>query len=150
MGSKWTPRRGFQRRGQFFPFHYEIFESEAYRSLNCNARCLLFELRRHYFPGQNEEVYLSVRVAASRLNVNKDTVTKAFQALADRGFIVLTNHALWQQRISRKWRLTWEPYRGREPTDDWRGYKNPGAKSGDKLSPSKVQNALQEAAKVDD
>ena len=143
-------RRGFQRKGQYFPFHYEIFESDAFRSLDCTARCLLFELRRHYIPGYCEDVFLSVQDASLRLRVNKDTAVRAFQKLADRGFIVLTNHALWQQRLSRKWRLTWEPYRGREPTDDWRIYKNPGAKSGDSLSLSKVQNAFQEAAKVDD
>lgn len=147
--SKRRSRQGFQRKGQYFPFHYEIFESDAFRSLDCTARCLLFELRRHYIPGYCEDVFLSVRDAALRLRVNKDTAVRAFQTLADRGFIVLTSHPLWQQRISRKWRLTWEPYCGREPTDDWRNYKkNPEPKSGDRLTQSKGQSALQEAAKV--
>jgi hypothetical protein len=61
----------------------------------------------------------------------------------------MTNHALWQQRISRKWRLTWQPFKGREPTDDWRGYKKAEPKTRDSVSQFKGQAALEEAAQVD-
>ena len=130
-------------------FHHEIFDSAAFRSLDCNARSLLFELWRHYVPEINEKVFLSVRGAAKRLSVNKDTARKAFSSLSDRGFIVLTNHSLWQQRISRKWRLTWQPFKGQEPTDDWRAYRKAEPKKRDSLSQRKGQTALEEAAQVD-
>ena len=141
--------KAYKREGNFFMFHHEIFESDAFRSLDCTARSLLFELLRKYVPSNNEEVYLSVRNAASRLRVNKDTASKAFSKLSDRGFIVMTNHALWQQRLSRKWRLTSQPFKGREPTDDWRGYKKPEPKKRDSVSQRKGQTALEEAAQVD-
>ena len=141
--------KAYKREGNFFMFHHEIFESDAFRSLDCTARSLLFELLRHYVPSSNEKVYLSVRNAASRLRVNKDTAGKAFSKLRDRGFIVLINHALWQQRLSRIWRLTWQPFKGREPTDDWRGYKKPEPKKRDSVSQRKGQTALEEAAQVD-
>ena len=96
-----------------------------------------------------EDVFLSTRDAAKRLSVNKDTAARAFKTLSDRGFIVLTNHALWQERITRKWRLTFEEYQGQKPTHDWRHYKNPEPKSGDRPTRSKGQTALQIAAKVD-
>jgi hypothetical protein len=139
----------YERKGTFFMFHHEIFESDAFRSLNCTARSLLFELLRHYKPS-SELVFLSVRVAGERLKVHPDTAAKAFSKLSDRGFIVLTSHALWQQRISRVWRLTWMSYKGLEPTDDWRVYKKAEPKKRDSLPQSKGQTALKEAAQVDE
>ena len=139
----------YERKGTFFMFHHEIFESAAFRSLDCTARSLLFELWRYYQPG-SEIVFLSVREASKRLGVHRDTAAKAFSNLSGRGFIVMTNHALWQQRISRKWRLTWQPFKGREPTDDWRNYKKAEPKTRDSVSQSRGQSALQEAAKVEE
>ena len=140
--------KAYKREGNFFMFHHEIFESSAFRSLDCKARCLLFELWRYYQPG-SEIVFLSVREASKRLGVHPDTAGKAFSNLSDRGFIVMTNHAQWQQRISRTWRLTWQPFKGREPTDDWRVYKKAEPKTRDSMSQSKGQTALEEAAQVD-
>ena len=128
--------------------HHEIFDSPAYRSLNCTARALLHELQRHYVPRINEDVFLSVRDGAHALRVNKDTVGKAYNTLSACGFIVLTSHQLWQARHSRKWRLTFESYRGREPTDEWRLNTTPEPKSGDRLTQSRGQTALHDAAKV--
>jgi len=51
--------------------------------------------------------------------------------------------------LSRKWRLTSQPFKGREPTDDWRGYKKPDPKKRDSVSQRKGQTALEEAAQVD-
>ena len=98
----------------------------------------------------NEDVFLSVRDAALALRVNKDTVGKAYTAFSTCGFIVPTSHPLWQARQSRKWRLTFESYAGREPTDEWRLHKNPEPKSGDRMAQSRGKTALHDAAKVDD
>ena len=129
---------------------YEIFDPPAYRSLNCTAWALLHELQRRYVPGMNEDVFLSVRDAALALRVNKDTVGKTYNTLSTCGFIVLTSHHLWQARQSRKWRLTFESYQDREPTDEWRLHKNLEPKCGDRLTQSRGQTALLDAAKVDD
>ena len=144
-----SKKKAYKREGTFFMFHHEIFESAAFRSLNCTARSLLFELFSHYKPA-SETVYLSVRRAGKRLGVHPDTAAKAFSILSDRGFIVLTNHARWQQRIARKWRLTWQSFNGQEPTDDWRDYKNADPKVRDRLTVSKGQSAMEAAAQVDE
>jgi len=127
--------------------HHEIFESDAFRALKCASRCLLLELQRLYVPGSREDVFLSVPDAAKRIKVNKDTAARAFHDLRDKGFIVLTNHHLWQARTCRKFRITYQPYKNREPTDDWRLYKNPAPKVGDRLTQTKGQPALEDAAK---
>ena len=145
-----SKKKAYRREGRFFMVPHEIFDSPAYRSLNCTARALLHELQRHYVPRINEDVFLSVRDGAHALRVNKDTVSKAYNTLEACGFIVLTSHHLWQASQSRKWRLTFEEYKYREPTDEWRLYKNPEPKSGDGMTQSRGQTALHDAAKVDD
>ena len=130
--------------------YHELFDSEAFRSMKCAERALLLEFCRRYVPDFNEDVFVSTRDAAKRLHVHPDTARKAFYVLESRGFIKLISGALWQARIARKWRLTFLSYRGREPTDEWRDYKNPEPKSRGKLSQSKVQIPFIEAAKIDD
>ena len=139
-----------KRPGRFFMVHHEMFDSDAYRSLDCKSRCLLHELIRLYVPGFNEEVFLSVRDAATRICVNKDTVGSAFHELADRGFIVLLKHHIFIQRKCRKWRLTFEAFKGREPTDDWRSYALCEPKPRDSLTQSRGQSFLEEAAKAEE
>ena len=141
----------FQRSGQFHRVYRDMFESDAYRSLCCVERCLLHELQALYLPSRND-VFLSVRDAAFRLGVHKDTASKAFYVLEKTGFIRLTRGQLWQQKLSREWRLTFEPYKDREPTDNWRLFKKPdvGPNSRDKVSQSKGQNDFKMIPKGDE
>lgn len=112
-----------RRAGPFIQLHEEILASPAYRDLTPVARCLLTEFQRIYRPTRNGHLSISVVNAAQRIKVNKDTAAKAFRSLAEHGFIVLTKGAYWQERLAREWRLTFEPCNGREPTDDWKGWK---------------------------
>lgn len=139
------------RSGQFHRIYRDMFESDAYRSLRCVERCLLHELHALYLPSRND-VFLSVRDAALRLSVHKDTASKAFHVLEKTGFIRLTRGELWQQKLSREWRLTFEPYKDREPTDNWRLFKKPDVapNSKDKVSQLKGQNDLKMIAKRDE
>ena len=140
----------YDRAGQFFRIYREWFESDAYRELNCRERCLLHELQAKYIPGRNEDVFLSIRDSAERLIIHPDTACKAFYRLEELGFIKLTKGELWQQKRAREWRLTFESYRGREPTDEWRDYKKTGdPKPMHKLSYSEGQSSLDELAKVE-
>ena len=116
-------KSSFQRSGQFHRIYRDMFESDAYRSLRCVERCLLHELHALYLPSRND-VFLSTRDASKRLRVNADTARKAFHVLENRGFIKLTRGQLWQQRKAREWRLTFESYKDREPTDDWAAYSD--------------------------
>jgi len=142
----------FQRKGQFFRTYRQVFESKAFRSLDCNARCLLNELHALYIPIRNEDVFLSTRDASRRLGIHPDTARKAFYALEAKGFIKLTRGDLWQQRLAREWRLTFESYRGREPSDEWAQYheSNTEPKSRGSLPQSEGQSSLKKLAEIEE
>ena len=148
MGRK-ASHQSITRSGQFFKIYQEIFQSDAFRSLDCRDRALLLELHSFYVPGRNEDVFLSIRDAKTRLMISPDRAGIGFKNLMGRGFIRLTSGCLWQQRISRTWRLTFESYGNCEPTDDWREYKieaDPNPRG--KVPPETGQSPLLQLAKV--
>ena len=112
-----------KRAGYFIMLHEEILASPAYRDLTPAARSLLTEFQRIYRPNRNGQLSISVVNAAQLIRVNKDTALKKFNSLAEHGFIVLTRGEYWQERLAREWRLTFEPCKGREPTDGWKRWK---------------------------
>ena len=109
-----------KRPGGFIRKHEEWLASPAYRDLRPVERCLLEEFQRVYLPSRNGRLSISVEKAAKELRCNKDTASRAFYALVEHGFIVLTKGHLWQQRLAREWRLTLQECDGRLPTDDWK------------------------------
>ncbi|MDF1529947.1 MAG: hypothetical protein P1R74_12555 [Sedimenticola sp.] len=114
-------RRQFKRDGGYIRKWEEILSSPAYRALKPVARCLLEEFQRIYRPGRNGSLSISLKQAQVLVNAGETAVMEAFKQLSANGFIVLTRGELWQQRMAREWRLTFEPYaNGREPSDDWR------------------------------
>ena len=117
------PLKKPKRAGSFIQLHEEILASPAYRDLNPVARCLLTEFQRIYRPSRNGRLSISVMNAAKLIRANKDTASKAFRSLAEHGFIVLTKGAYWQERLAREWRITFEEFNGREPTDDWKQWR---------------------------
>lgn len=67
-------------------FHWTL-KSDAYRTLPIGPRALLIELMALYNGRNNGELFLSVREAASRLNVSKNFAARCFSDLRERGFI---------------------------------------------------------------
>jgi len=98
----------------------EMLESPAYRDLRPVARCLLEELQIPFYPDRNGELSISTRRAADRINVSEPTASKAFYELVSHGFIMLKEHAIWQERVARRWRLTFEDTANHPATDDWK------------------------------
>lgn len=140
------------RKGGYIRLWNEILDSPAWSDLTPAARSLLIELLRIYRPSRQSNLSIEVRKAAQLLKVHKDTAARAFTELAEHGFIALSEGALWQQRMARTWRITFEPCaNGAEPTDDWRKWKpgepvatlprktKPVPKRRDRLSGSKGQ-----------
>ncbi|QCJ89604.1 hypothetical protein DAA61_14570 [Bradyrhizobium sp. WBAH33] len=83
--------------------------TEAWGSLDANARAIYIELARLYHgPGTNNgRIGFSVRQAAEAIHVSKDTAAKAMRQLQDRGFIVATSKGQFaQKRQATRWRLT--------------------------------------------
>ena len=114
----------YRRQGGFIVKHREWLESSAYRDLSLTARCLLdeFLLVHQRAPNQNGRLGLSVEKAAPRLGICENTAGPAFHELLAHGFIALGNEAVWVAGKAREYRLTFLPYNGREPTDEWRDW----------------------------
>jgi hypothetical protein len=69
---------------RFYPWEYN---SEAFQSLSCTARCLLLELKMLHNGRNNGTLFLSVREAARRIHIGKNQAAQAFSDLQARGFI---------------------------------------------------------------
>ena len=69
---------------RFYPWE---FNSEAFQSLSCTARCLLLELKMLHNGRNNGTLFLSIREAARRIHIGKNQAGQAFADLRNRGFI---------------------------------------------------------------
>ncbi len=103
--------------------HEEWLNSPAYRSLSTNARCLLEEFQRIYWPDRNGRLSISNANACELLGVSENTARNAFRQLEERGFLTLTHEACYVAGKATEYRLTIEEHNGREPTDDWRDWE---------------------------
>jgi hypothetical protein len=74
--------------------------SPAWRSLSPVARCLYVELKLLYVGTNNGKLFLSVRVAAERINVAKTTAGLAFKELEKRGFIRLAKPSSFNMKAT--------------------------------------------------
>jgi Helix-turn-helix domain len=89
--------------------------SPAWRSLSPVARCLYVELKLLYVGTNNGRLFLSVRMAAERINVSKTTAGLAFKELEDRGFIRLAKPSSFNMKAAARrgdaacWLLTEYP-----------------------------------------
>ena len=101
--------------------HEWMLKHHSYRSLSCCSRCLLVELMRCYNGENNGHVGLSIRQAATRLNCNKDTASKAFKELQRLGFIKIKAKGSFRfkERHSTTWILTEYSYAGALPTKEF-------------------------------
>lgn len=124
MAGKRKGRRALFRRSPPFIQQYdEWLASAAYRSLSCNARCLLQEFQRIHKPGRNGRLSISVERACGLLGLRSgNTARKAFRELEERGFVALSENASYIAGRAREYRLTIEECDGRAPTDDWKAW----------------------------
>lgn len=98
---------------RFVRLDYAIVNSNAYRSLTCNARALLVELVMLSNGSNNGSIYLGVRDAAHRIGLADTTAARnALDELTDTGFITMTQDGHFRIKASetsraRCWRLNW-------------------------------------------
>jgi len=122
-----------QRRSKKYPHFimltYDLFDSEAWRSLRPISRDIWLMLVRRYNGKNNSRILLSCREVADKYRVSKDTASIGFKELIDRGFIIIAEEANFDMRSgrrSRRWTLTHVPLDGlRKGTNEWKKYKSP-------------------------
>ena len=94
---------------RFVRLTYGLIQSQAWRSLDGNARAIYVELAMLYRgpDTNNGRIGFSVRQAAHAINVSKDTAARAMTRLQERGFIVATAKGRFDgKRDATRWRLT--------------------------------------------
>jgi len=72
---------------------------------------VLTEIARAYDGRNNGRIGLSVRQAAERCNIAKDTASRAFKDLEERGFVDCVTRGAFSRKSmhATEWRLTWWP-----------------------------------------
>jgi hypothetical protein len=87
--------------------HHRMMQTQAWRSLDGNARSVYLELAALYNGNNNGRIGFSARQAAKIMPVSRATAFRALVALQDRGFIVaMTKGRFDRQRHATRWRLT--------------------------------------------
>lgn len=129
MASSKEPKLNYDKRGGVIVISREMLNSERYQDLPAQAKVLMILLHIHW--RNTKPVDYGVREAAARIPCAKPTAQKAFKALEKGGFIVKIDESLFHSRTmskSRTWRLTWMPYRDKNPTHDWEKIESTGSK----------------------
>jgi len=88
-------------------YHF-LLNGEAWLSLSPAARAVYIEIHQIYDGSNNGRLGLSVRRAAERCHIAKDTAARAFRELLDRGFIEVVTKSAFSLKLRRatEWRLT--------------------------------------------
>lgn len=110
----------FDSRGGTLVLLRRMIESPAWLSLTAQAKALLLLMQVHWRP--DEPVAYGVREAMEKIPCAKGTAQRAFTELQQGGFIQVVDLSLFnsrEQSRTRTWRLTWMPWQGREPSNEW-------------------------------
>lgn len=110
----------FDSRGGVIVQRRSMIESNAYYSLTARAKVLLTLLQLHW--KNDTPVGYGIREAMEKIPCAKGTAQKAFQELEMAGFTEKVDDSLFNSRLgskTRTWRLTWMPYKGKPPTNEW-------------------------------
>ena len=103
------PKRNKRIDAPHVRFYRWMLDSPAYLSLSCQARAVLIEITRAYDGSNNGRIGLSVRRVAERCNIAKDTASRAFKDLEERGFVDCVTRGAFSRKSmhATEWRLTW-------------------------------------------
>jgi HTH domain len=133
MGRVMTAKHNAKGRstgiGRYVALTHWMMRAEAWRSLDCIARCAYIEMAARYAgPGSNNgRLPYSLREMAEKLNVSKPTAQRAFHKLKERGFIVETKHGAFSLKLrhATEWRLTefGDDVTGKIATKDFANWK---------------------------
>lgn len=101
---------------RFLKLDHWILKTPAWRSMGPAGRALYVELAQRFNGSNNGEISMSVREAARLLHIAKDTASKTFHELVEKGFIrrAICGSFNWRLKHATTWILT-EHKLGDEP-----------------------------------
>jgi DNA-binding transcriptional MocR family regulator len=115
-----------QKLPPFVPLFINMMDSPAWLEMSLGARVLYLAFKKRYNRKTQQAVFLSARIAAKELGVNKDTVSRWYRELQHFGFIMQVRGASFGPGRGRaaEFRLADERYKGKPPSMEftyWNG-----------------------------
>ena len=94
--------------GPFVKLELFMLGSAAWAATSPQERALYIEVRRRFNGRNNGRIGLSVREGAELCRMNRDTVSKGFKALEEKGFLETVTPGGFSRKVrhSTEWRLT--------------------------------------------
>jgi hypothetical protein len=90
----------------FVMITHQVFDSPAFRHLDCHGRALYLELRSRYNGHNNGRIGFSARDAAAALNISKSASARTFDQLVDHLLIERQGGGVLVGRLASEWTLT--------------------------------------------
>ena len=114
-----------QGEGQYVKLSYRMLQSEAWRSLSGSALKVWLELRTRFNGGNNGKLHLSLDEGARILKMGKATISRAFEELEQKGFVVMKRRGQWYGRLATEWAVTDVGIDGNIATKAWQQWRRP-------------------------
>lgn len=131
--SKTDQRGNSKGRRSFVNLPMDMVNSPAFLALPAHAIALYVHVASRYTGDNNGSISFSTREAALRLKVSKNTASRLFDELVDKGFLKLSQDSSFslKMKLARRWMLTqWPLKSGIAPSNDWRCWRPENSKHG--------------------
>ena len=115
--------KSYKLTGHYASITDEIMDSPAYQDLKPPAIALLLWFLYIHRPIRNGRLSITTKAAMKLLKVTEKVACRAFYELAEHGFINLISYEDWYNSKGREWAITFLPVNNREPTNDYRQWK---------------------------
>ncbi len=115
------------RMAQHVRLYLWLLNTPAWRRSSPAARALYIEVCQRHNGTNNGRISFSVREAAEALGFTKNTASKFFLELQDKGFLVkaMASSFTLKTKTATEWRLTAEPCGGEPATKDFMRWEPP-------------------------
>ncbi len=110
-------KAGSENQHNRFP-HF-IIKSPEFKSLSYASKMVMQCMQMNHWPGKYTSYGFKQAMRDTGFGGNA-TITKAFNELQSKGFIVLRANYNHIEAKTRLWELTWMSYHGKKPQDLWR------------------------------
>lgn len=103
---------------QYVKMSFYVLNSEEYKSLSASAKVVMqamqMQHRTHCYTSYGR------KQAAGVTGLNTKTITKVFNSLLEKGWLVITQGYNHLEGKTRVYELTWMSYNGKKPRDLWK------------------------------